>query len=193
MPLHRRQLRCSTAPSASTASTWSARSNCGLNLFVREKVFRHPKLELGTLAGGKVEARVEALPGYLSRVEIETMDGKVVHGTAKPFPGDPKAPFSDAQLEQAPRQCRAGCGDGHRSHRRRLEHNRADGQCCRVHVASGVRFRGGAEKRGRRPGAATGNRDVRQPAERLAARGAPPAVSLTPLGASILRLMISMN
>ena len=65
--------------------------------FVREKVFVTPAPELGTLAGGKLK-RAEA--GYLSRVEIETMDGKVVHGTAKPFPGHPKAPFSDAQLEQ---------------------------------------------------------------------------------------------
>ena len=65
--------------------------------FVRDKVFVTPAPELGTLAGGKLK-RAEA--GYLSRVEIETVDGKVVHGAAKPFPGHPKAPFSDAQLEQ---------------------------------------------------------------------------------------------
>lgn len=65
--------------------------------FVRDKVFVTPAPELGTLAGGKLK-RAEA--GYLSRVEIETVDGKVVHGAAKPFPGHPKAPFSDTQLEQ---------------------------------------------------------------------------------------------
>lgn len=65
--------------------------------FVRDKVSVTPAPELGMLAGGKLK-RAEA--GYLSRVEIETVDGKVVHGAAKPFPGHPKAPFSDAQLEQ---------------------------------------------------------------------------------------------
>jgi len=65
--------------------------------FVRDKVSVTPAPELGTLAGGKLK-RAEA--GYLSRVEIETVDGKILHGAAKPFPGHPKAPFSDAQLEQ---------------------------------------------------------------------------------------------
>jgi 2-methylcitrate dehydratase len=65
--------------------------------FVRDKVSVTPAPELGTLAGGKLK-RAEA--GYLSRVEIETVDDQVVHGAAKPFPGHPKAPFSDAQLEQ---------------------------------------------------------------------------------------------
>jgi len=65
--------------------------------FVRDKVVVTPAPELGTLAGGKLK-RAEA--GYLSRVEIETLDGEVMHGAAKPFPGHPKAPFSDAALEQ---------------------------------------------------------------------------------------------
>jgi 2-methylcitrate dehydratase len=65
--------------------------------FLKEKVVVTPAPELGTLAGGKLK-RAEA--GYLSRVEIETSDGKIVHGAAKPFPGHPKAPFSDADLEQ---------------------------------------------------------------------------------------------
>jgi 2-methylcitrate dehydratase len=65
--------------------------------FVRDRVKVTPAPELGTLAGGKLK-RAEA--GYLSRVEIETADGAVVHGAAKPFPGHPKAPFSDAALEQ---------------------------------------------------------------------------------------------
>jgi 2-methylcitrate dehydratase len=51
--------------------------------------------ELGTLAGGKLK---RAQAGYLSRVEIETTDGKVVHGEAKPSPGHPKNPFSNADL-----------------------------------------------------------------------------------------------
>jgi 2-methylcitrate dehydratase len=45
--------------------------------------------ELGTLAGGKLK---RAQAGYLSRVEIETTDGKLVHGDAAPFPGHPKNP-----------------------------------------------------------------------------------------------------
>ena len=65
--------------------------------FLREKVVVAPAPELGTLAGGKLK-RAEA--GYLSRVEIETVDGNIVHGAARPFPGHPKAPFSDADLEQ---------------------------------------------------------------------------------------------
>jgi 2-methylcitrate dehydratase len=65
--------------------------------FLKEKVTVTPAPELGTLAGGKLK---RAAAGYLSRVEIETIDGKVVHGAAKPFPGHPKAPLSDAELEQ---------------------------------------------------------------------------------------------
>jgi 2-methylcitrate dehydratase len=52
--------------------------------------------ELGTIAGGK---HARAAAGYLSRVEIETTDGKVVHGQARPFPGHPRNPFSDADFE----------------------------------------------------------------------------------------------
>ncbi|MGQ7791195.1 MmgE/PrpD family protein [Faunimonas sp. B44] len=65
--------------------------------FVAHKVKVRPAPELGTLAGGKL-ARAEA--GYLSRVEIELDDGTVVRGDAKPFPGHPKAPFSDADIAQ---------------------------------------------------------------------------------------------
>ena len=64
--------------------------------FLKDKVVVQPSPELGTLADGKLK-RAEA--GYLSRVEIEMMDGSVVHGDAKPFPGHPRTPFSDADLE----------------------------------------------------------------------------------------------
>ena len=65
--------------------------------FVADKVKVVPAPELGTIASGKL-ARAEA--GYLSRVEIELDDGTVVHGDAKPFPGHPKAPFSDEDIAQ---------------------------------------------------------------------------------------------
>jgi 2-methylcitrate dehydratase len=57
--------------------------------------------ELGTLAGGKLQ---RAQAGYLSRVEIETTDGKVVHGVAAPAPGHPKNPFTDADLADKVRE-----------------------------------------------------------------------------------------
>ena len=57
-----------------------------------EKVTVRPAPELGTIAGGK---HARAAAGYLSRVEIETVDGSVIHGAAKPFPGHPRSPFSD--------------------------------------------------------------------------------------------------
>jgi 2-methylcitrate dehydratase len=63
--------------------------------FVAEKIKVSPAPELGTLAGGKLK---RARAGYLSRVEIETADGKVVHGAAAPFPGHPKNPYSDRDL-----------------------------------------------------------------------------------------------
>ncbi len=63
--------------------------------FVAEQVKVFPAPELGTIASGKL-ARASA--GYLSRVEIELQDGTVVHGDAKPFPGHPKAPFSDDDI-----------------------------------------------------------------------------------------------
>jgi 2-methylcitrate dehydratase len=63
--------------------------------FVKDKVIAAPAPELGTIAGGK-HKRAEA--GYLSRVEIETIEGTVMHGEAKPFPGHPKNPFSDDDL-----------------------------------------------------------------------------------------------
>jgi 2-methylcitrate dehydratase len=63
--------------------------------FVAEKVKCVPAPELGTIAGGKL---ARAAAGYLSRVEIELADGTVVHGEALPFPGHPKAPFTDAEI-----------------------------------------------------------------------------------------------
>jgi 2-methylcitrate dehydratase len=66
-----------------------------------EKVSVQPSPELGTLAGGK---HARAAAGYLSRVEIETVDGSVVHGEAKPFPGHPRNPFSDADFESKLRE-----------------------------------------------------------------------------------------
>ena len=64
--------------------------------FLREKVIAAPDPALGRLADGKHK---RAADGYLSRVEIETLDGKILTGEAKPFPGHPRAPFSDADLE----------------------------------------------------------------------------------------------
>ena len=61
-----------------------------------EKVTVQPAPELGTISGGK---HARAAAGYLSRVEIETVDGTVIHGEAKPFPGHPRNPFSDADFE----------------------------------------------------------------------------------------------
>jgi 2-methylcitrate dehydratase len=63
--------------------------------FLKERVVVSSAPELGTLAGGKLK---RAQAGYLSRVEIETTDGKVVHGAAAPSPGHPKNPFTDADL-----------------------------------------------------------------------------------------------
>jgi 2-methylcitrate dehydratase len=63
--------------------------------FVANRVKVFPDPSLGTIKSGKL-ARAKA--GYLSRVEIELDDGRVVHGAAKPFPGHPAAPFSDADL-----------------------------------------------------------------------------------------------
>ncbi len=65
--------------------------------FVAEQVKVFPAPELGTVASGKL---ARAAAGYLSRVEIELQDGTVVHGEAKPFPGHPKTPFSDADIAQ---------------------------------------------------------------------------------------------
>ncbi|WP_028032116.1 MmgE/PrpD family protein [Chelativorans sp. J32] len=65
--------------------------------FVAENVKVFPAPELGTLASGKL---ARAAAGYLSRVEIELQDGTVAHGEAKPFPGHPKNPFSDADIAQ---------------------------------------------------------------------------------------------
>jgi 2-methylcitrate dehydratase len=63
--------------------------------FLKERVTVAPAPELGTLAGGKHKRHAA---GYLSRVEIELVDGSVVHGEAKPFPGHPNNPFTDADL-----------------------------------------------------------------------------------------------
>lgn len=65
--------------------------------FVAEKVKVTPAPELGTIASGKL---ARAAAGYLSRVEIELEDGTVLHGAAKPFPGHPKAPFTEADIAQ---------------------------------------------------------------------------------------------
>jgi 2-methylcitrate dehydratase len=64
--------------------------------FLATRVTATPAPELGTIAGGKHK---RAAAGYLSRVEIELVDGTVVHGEARPFPGHPKNPFSDADLD----------------------------------------------------------------------------------------------
>jgi len=63
--------------------------------FLKERVVVSSAPELGTLAGGKLK---RAQAGYLSRVEIETNEGKVVHGAAAPAPGHPKNPFTDSDL-----------------------------------------------------------------------------------------------
>jgi 2-methylcitrate dehydratase len=65
--------------------------------FLRDKVTVEPEAALGTIASGKMKRHQD---GYLGRVEIEMLDGKVHRGAAKPFPGHPKAPFSDADLEE---------------------------------------------------------------------------------------------
>ncbi len=63
--------------------------------FLKDKIVVSSAPELGTLAGGKLK---RAQAGYLSRVEIETTDGEVLHGAPMPSPGHPKNPFSDADL-----------------------------------------------------------------------------------------------
>jgi 2-methylcitrate dehydratase len=63
--------------------------------FLKDKVTVAPAPELGTLASGKHKRHAA---GYLSRVEIERDDGSVVHGEARPFPGHPNNPFTDADL-----------------------------------------------------------------------------------------------
>jgi 2-methylcitrate dehydratase len=65
--------------------------------FVAEKVKAAPEAALGTIAGGKHKRHAA---GYLGRVEIELVDGTVVHGEAKPFPGHPNNPFSDEDLAE---------------------------------------------------------------------------------------------
>jgi len=65
--------------------------------FVRDRVKVIPDLSLGAMKDGKLK---RASDGYLSRVEIELDDGSVVHGEARPFPGHPKAPFTDAEIEE---------------------------------------------------------------------------------------------
>jgi 2-methylcitrate dehydratase len=63
--------------------------------FLKDKVVVMSAPELGTLAGGKLK---RAQAGYLSRVEIETTDGEIVHGPAAPSPGHPTKPFTDDDL-----------------------------------------------------------------------------------------------
>jgi 2-methylcitrate dehydratase len=67
-----------------------------------QKITCAPALELGSHAMGK-HKRVEM--GYLSRVEVELDDGRVVHGEARPFPGHHKNPFTDADLNAKLREC----------------------------------------------------------------------------------------
>src|SRR5690606_17040064 len=69
----------------------------GRQKFVAEQVKCVADPSLGALKDGKLS---RAAAGYLSRVEIELEDGTVVHGDAQPFPGHPKAPFSDADIAQ---------------------------------------------------------------------------------------------
>jgi 2-methylcitrate dehydratase len=69
--------------------------------FLAEKIKVSVAPELGTLADGKLK---RAQAGYLSRVEIETVDGKVEHGDAAPFPGHPKSPYSDRDLAEKLRE-----------------------------------------------------------------------------------------
>ena len=65
--------------------------------FVANQVKVTPDLSLGAKADGKLS---RASRGYLSRVEIELNDGTIVHGEAKPFPGHPKAPFTNEEIAQ---------------------------------------------------------------------------------------------
>ena len=69
--------------------------------FLAEKVTVSAAPELGTLADGKLKC---AQAGYLSRVEIETIDGKIEQGDAAPFPGHPKNPYSDHDLTEKLRE-----------------------------------------------------------------------------------------
>jgi len=69
--------------------------------FLAEKVVVTPAPELGALADGKLK---RAQAGYLSRVEIETVDGRVERGDAAPFPGHPKKPYSDGDLAEKLRE-----------------------------------------------------------------------------------------
>jgi 2-methylcitrate dehydratase len=65
--------------------------------FVAEQVKVTPDPTLGKKSDGKLS---RASRGYLSRVEIELADGLIVHGDAEPFPGHPKAPFTDEDIAQ---------------------------------------------------------------------------------------------
>lgn len=69
----------------------------GRQTFVAQHVTVTPDPSLGKKADGKLS---RASRGYLSRVEIELADGTVLHGDAKPFPGHPKAPFTDEDIAQ---------------------------------------------------------------------------------------------
>ena len=69
--------------------------------FLAEKVRVSAAPELGTIADGKLK---RAQAGYLSRVEIETIDGKIEQGDAAPFPGHPKNPYLDEDLAEKLRE-----------------------------------------------------------------------------------------
>ena len=74
--------------------------------FLAEKSRSASRPSSGTLADGKLK---RAQAGYLSRVEIETVDGKVEHGDAAPFPGHPKNPYSDGDLAEKLRENMRPC------------------------------------------------------------------------------------
>lgn len=65
--------------------------------FVRNQVKVIADPTLGAIKDGKLK---RASDGYLSRVEIELKDERILHGAARPFPGHPKAPFTDAEIEE---------------------------------------------------------------------------------------------
>ena len=89
--------------------------------FLAEKIAVQPAPELGTIAGGK-HKRAEA--GYLSRVEIETADGRIIAAGPTPFPGHARNPFTDADLDAKLRENAEPFADPERT-RRLLECLRA--------------------------------------------------------------------
>ena len=72
--------------------------------FLADKVKVSAAPELGTLSGGKLK---RAQAGYLSRVEIETGDGRILRGDAAPFPVIRKIPI---RTKIWPKSCARTCG-----------------------------------------------------------------------------------